>query len=143
MIFISSQNISSTMMKKIVIFLLHQLTPPMFFSHFYLLYILTHVSDLHTAASRWNRRNMVLWQVGRSAQLHLWLTISFPKFCTTQLYPSWNLRHTLLQDEESMCHHMVMPTLLLIQTDTMNFQADSAIFILNSVMDWDFDHFLD
>lgn len=54
-----------------------------------------------------------------------------------------SLRHTLLQDEESMHHHMVMPTVLLIQTDTMNLQADSAIFILNSVMDWDFDHFLD
>lgn len=43
-----------------------------------------------------------------------------------------------VQDEEGMCHHMVMPTLLL--TDTMNLQADSAVFILNSVMDWDFDH---
>lgn len=37
-------------------------------------------------------------------------------------------------------HHMVMPTLLLILTDIMNLQADSAIFILNSVMDWDLDH---
>lgn len=45
--------------------------------------------------------------------------------------------------EESMCHHRVMPTLLLMLTDTMNLQPDSTIFILNSVMDWDFNHFSD
>lgn len=46
-----------------------------------------------------------------------------------------SLGHTLLQDEEGMCHHMAMPTLLLILTDTMNLQPDAAIFILKSVMD--------
>lgn len=51
-----------------------------------------------------------------------------------------SLRHTLLQAEEGMCHHMVLPALLLILTDAMNLQAESAIFILNLVMDWDFDH---
>lgn len=124
--------------------LFHQLTPSIFFSHFYLLYILRHTSDLHTVDRRWNRRNMVLWYVGRSAQLHLWLMISCPIFCSAQLFPSCNLWGThCWQDEEGMCHYVVMPTLLLILTDIMNFQPDSAIFILNSVMDWDFDCFSD